>query len=342
MIKSVFFPSDGTGYIHDKPTKPEKPIKGDYKYHKGGWRGLKYGTEFDEESYNADMAEYKEGMKVYRKTKDKYLLPCAYNLIGKTFNFEDGKINILFGPNASGKTTILKAIAGKCIITDGFTKLLEPMDIRSKELGENATVDNIKMETERLSLNTSVVEWTGNPVYYDNFSNRKNTGMLGCLTGSFLENTVDEACYILDKNRISSGQNTSYIFGKIAKIISRTKSLKSLVEKQRWGEKMNDTWESAYNSQLEYFSQFPDYGKELPATVMFDEIDKSLDIETIWRLYTEYLPAFLEKWRNQFIMVSHSPIILSDEVCKSDKYNIISLDENYTESAKEILKKAHF
>ena len=45
-------------------------------------------------------------MKEYNKNKNNYILGCSSNLIGKKFIFEDKKINVIFGPNASGKTTI--------------------------------------------------------------------------------------------------------------------------------------------------------------------------------------------------------------------------------------------
>lgn len=339
MIKSISFPLDGNGYIYSKPEKPEKPVKMGREF--TTYDSKTHAMVFNEKKYNEAMEVYKEEMKIWRKTKNDFILPCAHNLVGKTFSFEDGKINILFGPNASGKTTILKAIAGKCLITDGFTKLLEPMEMRGVSFGENATVDSIKENADRMAANTSTLDWTGNLVYYDNFASRR-TGFIGDLVGSFIENVGEEISYIIGKNSSSAGQHTAYVFNKIAKVATKQRSLKEVVEGQKWGNRMNDTWTAAYESQVEYFSALPDYDKDLPTTILLDEIDKSLDIETVWKLYTEVLPAFVEKKNCQFIMVSHSPLILSDDIYKSDKYNIISLDEDYTKAAKEILKKAHF
>ena len=70
-------------------------------------------------------------------------------------------------------------------------------------------------------------------------------------------------------------------------------------------------------------------------TIMLDEIDKSLDINNIIMLYTEVLPKLVQKYNVQVILVSHSPIILSDKIYNSEYYNIISLDENYTTSVRE-------
>ena len=73
------------------------------------------------------------------------------NLYNRKFKFADKKINVLFGPNASGKSTIIKAIAAHCLcgedtrVQDGLTnfKKYNPTDYglfedRTKEKFLNA------------------------------------------------------------------------------------------------------------------------------------------------------------------------------------------------------------
>jgi len=95
-------------------------------------------------------------------------------------------------------------------------------------------------------------------------------------------------------------------------------------------------------TKAEYLESFEKYAIKSPVTFVFDEIDKSLDIMSVYRLYTEELPMVVEKLGIQIIMVSHSPIILCDAVFNNDKYNIISLVDGYTENAKNTLKNVKF
>lgn len=53
--------------------------------------------------------------------------------------------------------------------------------------------------------------------------------------------------------------------------------------------------------------------------------------------YSEVLPALSEKYGQQIIIISHSPLVLRDRIYKSDRYNFISIDDEYTERCREIL-----
>ena len=86
----------------------------------------------------------------------------------------------------------------------------------------------------------------------------------------------------------------------------------------------------------------PNYDKECPITLLLDEIDKSLDIETVWLLYHDILPQLVEKFGIQIICVTHSPLILTDTIYNSDKYNIISIDDEYTNNVRTLLKGNNF
>ena len=45
----------------------------------------------------------------------------------------------------------------------------------------------------------------------------------------------------------------------------------------------------------------------------------------------------LDKYGTQIIIISHSPIVLRDDIFKSDKYNFISMDEEYTQKCKKLI-----
>ena len=326
MITSVKFPKKGNGYLYEKYEKPEKPDKNDRR---------------SRTSYNERLKEYNEELSVYEANKGRFILPAAYNLVGKEFSFEDGKINVLFGPNASGKTTVLRAIAGECITEDGFTTLREPIEFgfldEKHDLGEIVG---------KLKKNTSYVQWDGAPLYYDNFGWRKEQsyGMFGGLVGSALGSLGEEIEYHLASRRTSAGQNAVYILNKILRIASKKVSLKELCERQHKAKfaNGNSVWKNCGEEQLKYLSKLPRYEEETYPTLMFDEIDKSLDIETVWTMYSEFFPALVKKYGCQIILVSHNPLILSEPIMENDVYNIISLDETYTNDVRGILKGVRF
>lgn len=326
MISSVKFPTEGNGYLYQKYEKPEKPDKNDRRTR----------TPYEER-----LKEYNEEMVVYKANKGKFVLHAADNLVGKEFVFEDGKINVLFGPNASGKTTVLRVIAGECLTEDGFTSLRKPI-----EFGFLVDKYDVSKIVGDLKKNTAYVQWNGAPLYYDNFGWRKEQsyGTFGGLVGSAIGSLSEEMEYHLASHRTSAGQNAVYILNKILRIASQKISLKEICERQYKSNfaNCNSTWKKCGKAQLEYLSKLPRYDEETYATLMFDEIDKSLDIETVWTMYSEFFPALVKKYGCQIILVSHNPLILSEPIMENDVYNIISLDKAYTNDVRGILKGITF
>ena len=330
MISTVTFPKKGNGYLYQKYEKPEKPDKNNRR---------------SRTPYEERLKEYNEELAVYNANKGKYILPAAYNLIGREFAFEDGKINVLFGPNASGKTTVLKAIAGECLTEDGFTTLRQPTDFKYNFDTFERTY-NVSDVIAGLKKNTAYVQWDGAPLYYDNFAWRKEKsyGSFGGLVGSALGSLGEEIEYYLACGRASAGQNAVYILNKILRIASQKISLKKICEQQYKSRfaKTNDVWKKCGEAQIEYLSKLPRYEEETYPTLMFDEIDKSLDIETVWTMYSKFFPALVKKYGCQIILVSHNPLILSEPIMENDVYNIISLDDGYTNDVRGILKGVRF
>lgn len=334
MISSVTFPKTGKGYVYETIEEPSAPNRCYREY-----------SNMSKEEFAKAMSEYKKEYAEWKKHKDDYVNPfLADTLIGKTFNFKDHKINVLFGPNACGKTTLIKAIAGTALIKDGFTKLIEPFAI-SHPLGEEMTMEHVKAQVEKLKQNSSTVVWDGSPVYVDRFSETyaQNSNTAGGLVGSLFTSFSEEVMYRVGKNRISEGQKTNYLLGKIIRRGLEQNSIKDIITPYlKEAEKGNNIWKRCYALQAEYLQTFENYDKKSPTTFVFDEIDKSLDIMSVHRLYTEELPRVVEKLNLQIIMVSHNPIVLCDAVYNSDKYNIVSMVDGYTENARETLKNARF
>ena len=339
MIKSIVFDGE-KGYIGEKYTdvdKPEKPNKNDYRYSKYDENHFRI---LDEEKFSQDMERYKEEMKFYRKHKGQYKVECSELLVGRVFEFSSDKINLIFGPNASGKSTILKSIASHAFCTDGFTSFQEPLDFR---LGffEGGSLEGYKKNIEkiilRMSGTSSQVDWDGSPIYYHNFENRQNYGQIGDLSGSIIESLGEEMTYIISKNKFSGGQNMFYQFSKLMKFMSKTITYNEILEHSRKCLQSNESWKNCFLAQEEYFKSFPmAFDPNGQNTYLFDEIDKSTDILNVNELYTKIFPSIIDKYGCQIIVISHSPLVLRNEIYNSDKYNFISMDEKYTNECRKL------
>ena len=344
MIKSLTF--DGkSGYIGSKFTEEDKPIKPNKK----DWRYQEIypHRNFNEEKFEKDMTRYKSEMDFYKKHVGKYKVSCSEILVGRTFTFESDKINLIFGPNASGKSTILKSIAAHAFCKDGFSKFLEPYDFNIWNISESELDiydtyrDALRKKIYTFYGTSSIIDWDGSPIYFHNFENRRSYGSIGELTGSIIDDVGEEINYIMGRDRSSSSQNMFYQFSKLSKLMSKSITFEDILEtpkKKYLNERVNENWSTVYKVQEEYYKSFPmSYDRNGQNTYLLDEIDKSMDILNVNELYTNVLPKMFDKYGTQIIIISHSPIVLRDDIFKSDKYNFISMDEEYTQKCKKLI-----
>lgn len=331
MIKSVSFPNDGKGYVYAHPDEPVRPNRRDREFY-----------DKTPEEYKKGLNKYYKEHKKWEKEKDNYVCPCAKNLIGKKFDFEDHKVNVIFGRNGSGKSTIIRQIGGTALIEkSGFTSIHEPLDFG---WGEEKNVEYL---VNKYKMNSSSVEWDGAPVYL------YNPDVLTTFGGSFGEmantlfngDTSSEITYILGGSRVSSGQRSALMLNRIMSVCEMVPSMKQLVsyaQTQLDKGRMNETWMNTYRCQLDYLKGFKNFDKEGPTTLVFDEIDKSLDIPTVIFLYTEFFPRLVKKYGTQVILVSHNPLILSKNIIEQPEFNLISVDDEYTTNVRKTLNGISF
>lgn len=331
MIKSITFPEEGVGYIYAHIDEPEKPDRCYRRY---------YGM--DAKEFAKEMGKWRREHKKWEKVKDQYkLAQCHENLAGKTFTFEPDKINIIFGPNGSGKSTILKALAGNASCTDGFSRFFDPIEFRTS-LGEDLELKHVVEHINSLKINTCDVVWDGAPIYYDNFekTEREGYGIFGGFAGDLMGDSLgDEIAYRQSVGSVSAGQKGMFLLSKILRLSNNVRSMEEILDSKKGGDlnQMNSTWKNNRLKQIEYFKQFEKYSEKAPYTFLFDELDKSLDIPSVYRIYTEFFPKFIKSTGCQVIAVSHSPLILSKQIYGNDSYNVISVDELYTSAVKEML-----
>ena len=273
------------------------------------------------------------------------------NLLGKKFVFEPHKINVIFGENAAGKSTIINTLAAYCQCgdannLDGWTNInfVNPLSSHSflsssEENDEKYVQQVVEDDINRLMKNNAVVEWDGIPVYNDSFSNRKMLGQLGELTGSVLDSVLDEALWLT--SRRSLGEKSIAILCKMIPKLEKPFTLEeclSCVKKD-----YNNIWKVYQKALVQRLKRLNSgFSGEPVNTFMFDEIDKSMSISNVVTLYTKILPSLVEKTGCQIIIVSHSPVIITDQVYDSRFYNIINVTEGYAEECKSILSGFKF
>ena len=277
-------------------------------------------------------------------------------LLDREFIFEPNKINLLFGPNGSGKTTIIRAIAahGLCGARDhfdGFTNFdcFSPMEVMPGfELvtEQNKLIANVKDAITKRAGNEAVVEWDGFPVYYQNIASR-NSNTLGSLVGGGIINSFgEEMLYRMNNSQQSAGQQTVVLFNKLVSVLTNTDVMnveKTIDTAEKKLKEVNETWSNTYRGIIGYYKQYYRSDTEnKKMTVLLDEIDKSLDINTVISLYNNVMPNLASNYPVQIIAVSHSPIILTDNIFNNPMYNIISLDENYTAQCRKSLSNFTF
>ena len=273
------------------------------------------------------------------------------NLLGKKFVFEPHKINVIFGENAAGKSTIINTLAAYCQCgdadnLDGWTNInfVKPLPSHSflsssEENDEKYVQQVVEDNINRLMKNNAVVEWDGIPVYNDSFSNRKMLGQLGELTGSVLDSVLDEALWL--SSRRSLGEKSIAILCKMIPKLEKPFTLEeclSCVKKD-----YNNIWKVYQKALVQRLKRLNSgFSGEPVNTFMFDEIDKSMSISNVVTLYTKILPSLIEKTGCQIIIVSHSPVIITEQVYDSRFYNIINVTEGYAEECKSILSGFKF
>lgn len=344
MVRSIEF-TGKSGFIGERwgeDDKPEKVVKEDFtKQHFIGE------VEFDSEGYEKAKAMYREGMKMWRKLDGKYKVACSEGMIGRRFEFVSDRINLIFGPNGSGKSTILRGIASHALTFDGYSQFIKPLEF-NVPLREIEDVETYFSRIGEVVLGMcraeSVVEWDGSPVYFHNFEERerRSTGSFGELTGSVLGNVGEEVLYHMERGKHSLGENGFNMFYKIVGIMGRHVTYEDILKPYLglYGSLSDSNpWRMAYDAQEKYYRSFPKaFDPDGINTFLLDEIDKSMDIVNVDALYTKVLPAVFEKFGRQIIVISHSPLVLRDSVYGSDMYNFISMDEEYTEKCRRVVK----
>ena len=231
----------------------------------------------------------------------------------KTFVFKKG-INILFGPNGCGKSTILKTLKAYCGIgaNGGWTFFNDPMKLASNSF----PFAYLGLTPSRCVAD---VVWDGTPSFFNDGDIKVNDTFFYMNPGSSDDGITDEAEQMdLLAEKPSSGQ---YRIKKVNKVFNMIRNVPS------YGRGDMPSGGMACTKELEYWNSLPKSG---PQTILLDEPERALSIALQKKLFTEILPNFSDL---QVIIATHSIFSLSMKDA-----NFIEFETGYIDECRNAYK----
>jgi predicted ATPase len=233
-------------------------------------------------------------------------------------------LNILFGPNACGKSTVLKMIGAYCSINtargeSGWTRFQNPGFDKVKELPH---------AFKKLSPGgcEAEIEWDGTPTLL------ADPGISDQTSFSYFydskEDSPDGMTGITDQlqmmhTKASSGQMRLVKIHQYYEALKKPPVINQLPKKAK---SVNSVWRGSWNRLVEYVNTLSQKG---PNTLLLDEPDRSLSIHTQMLFWTKAIPN-MAKFA-QVIVASHSPFAFT-----SKDANWIEFEDGYLENSQSL------
>ena len=233
------------------------------------------------------------------------------NIADKAFMFTPG-INVLFGPNGCGKSTVLKTLAAYCGIKEsGWSAFTDPLSL------PNDSKEFFPGNYSIFAPGNCVADvgWDGTPTLFNAGDIAADESWFYKNVGKNKDNVFSESEQMLAMiNKPSSGEYRAYQINKILNMIATNAPAAMVGDPQRHvGEAM-------------YISSLPRNGKK---TILFDEPERSLSLPKQLALFNA-LDGFTENY--QLIISTHSPLILF-----KSNINIIDVEPGYANECMQIL-----
>lgn len=232
----------------------------------------------------------------------------------KIFTFNKG-INILFGPNGCGKSTILKTIKAYCgIEKGGWTFINDPMALASN-----------LFPTAYWGLTPSRcvadVGWDGTPSFF-NDGDIKVDNTFFYMSNRMSDDGITSESEQMDllAEKPSSGQ---YRISKINKVLNLIRNIPHYTDKDiPTNYKYTDCIK-----ELDYWKRLSNSG---PQSLLLDEPERALSIPLQKKLFSEVLPQFTDL---QVIIATHSIFCLNMK-----NVNFIEFEPGYIEECREAFR----
>lgn len=237
----------------------------------------------------------------------------------RIFTFVDDRINVLYGANGTGKTTLLRIVAGYTGIntTDprnggGWSK--------SPRFAYGTTPKYPRDFTGNTIGNcVATVGWSGQPVFF-NTASLSDTAQLTHFSG--MDDSPDGITDI--------GMQIAIINGKRSEGEMRLLNIKRVAEALKKDPPKLAGDNKAY---CEYVKGLRSKYPQQSMVILWDEPDRSLDVLKQKLFWTTFIPR-LHLFGVQVIISSHSPIL----ACITHPfYNIIEMETGYVSQVREAL-----
>jgi len=244
-------------------------------------------------------------------------LPC---LKDRKFEFKPG-LNLLFGPNGCGKTSLLKIMAAYCGIQheggwsqrpDGWRTEKNNYPDSLKEHAPGHCVADVAWDGTATFLNQSAYSDVAMPAYFESSDARES------LDG--LTDMNDQISQMMSKP--STGQLRLFKLKRIVDTLKKPPQLWAMGKPSRSDKKKKEEDDKFVN----YILGLPRKG---PTTVLLDEPDKGLDIKAQALLWMNFITGMTEKF--QVIATSHSLVAMIRYWPKNDlaaPCNFIHMNED--------------
>lgn len=234
----------------------------------------------------------------------------------KLIEFKPG-INILFGPNGCGKSTILNTLKTYCSIANGgWTHINNPDRYASKQFPlayMGATPGQCVAD----------VAWDGTPSFYNNGEVKleKMDFFNTFLTGGASEES-DGITSEADKMELlaekpSSGQ---YRIKQMNKVLNEVRKIPDYSQCPEF----NPRWPDWCVNEWKYWRSLPRTG---PQTILLDEPERALSIPLQKKIYEEVLSDFSDL---QIILATHCGFALNMK-----NVNFIEFEEGYIDQCRK-------
>jgi energy-coupling factor transporter ATP-binding protein EcfA2 len=246
----------------------------------------------------------------------------------RRYEFTDG-LNVLFGPNGCGKSTIIKTLKSYCgIQKGGWTAVSDPLVIGSYYVGKMHEAKDFPHAYYTYSPGKSMADvgWDGCPVFFNDGDIKVSETFFFQNVGQSDDGITSEAEQLETLAlKPSSGQ---YRIQKINKMVNMLQS------------------PPPYSSieETPFRCQYPDvamrevaYWRSLGRrsnkyTILLDEPERSLSLPKQEKLLTELIPELMKTY--QVVIATHSIFALTMKDA-----NIIDMQEGYVEECRGLIKK---
>ena len=217
------------------------------------------------------------------------------------FDFTDG-LNVLWGPNACGKSTVLRTLAAYSFIkVGGWSSLVQRRDLGVDSKGELQFPEALRKlapgkETE------AMVAWDRAPVFFANGDDQAEKTFFHSSAADSPDGLTDFAGQVgMLTGKHSRGEmraiKLKFAFDALRESAPRFAKMKATAN--------SEVERACQEAQLAYLSAAPAKSR---MTAMFDEPDHGSDVHIQLALWTHWFPVMAKQ--RQVIVATHSPFAL--------------------------------